>query len=186
MSTVFALTTLYNEIQAMFIREGTTANMSFGVREPPKQLNQGFGRANRIVFEPGAAGKLGEYAAARRPGRNPKPLMTLLEKATIYVWGFDINAPNDEMAQYEVCRLTHDAIIRAIIISAKKTDQYYTISDPEWIFDKTERLFGYELKFVLTVGSMIPDHEWVETSPTVPRETDIMVFPSGDVTPNTP
>ena len=154
MSTVFALTTLFNAVKDDFESNGVTANVIFGRREPSKTTNQGPGRANRVVFSPGVNGRMGSYGPARNPGRNPRPIATLLEMATVYVWAFDGSAPNDEAVQYEACRLLHDAVVASIYRAAHGT---YEISDAAWVVSRTERQFGYECTFTLALQGMIPD-----------------------------
>ena len=156
-NTVLALSLVIEDVRQRFIDEGTQCNVSFGRREKSKQINQGPGRANRVVFEPSVDGKLGKYDAARYPGRNPRPLRTLKEWCTVYCWGWDGTKANDELAHYTQARLIHDAVIRAIYLSVQSGHGTFQLSDPMILVDKVEKVFGCELKFTLEVSAMIPD-----------------------------
>lgn len=159
-----ALEKLYLDIVARFTTEAPSVEILFGWREPAKQLNQGTGRANRVCIVPGIDGKAGSYDGAKRPGRNPRPLATFNESATVYVWAYDASGPNDELKQWKACRLLHDAVIRALELSTRSetgANVQLEYSDPEWL-GPTERRFGAELRFVLDVESMIPDSPYTE------------------------
>ncbi|WP_156338488.1 hypothetical protein [Chondromyces crocatus] len=134
-------------MRQVFADESITAVVVLGEREPAKQLNQGPGRANRVVFAPGdESGGAGEYAAARNPGRNPRPVRTLVALSRVYVWAYDGAAPNSEEAQYEAVWVLHDRTISAIHRKAHGT---YQVTAPRWTNKVTERAFGKELVFML-------------------------------------
>jgi len=146
---------LVRDIREVFTEEGVTANVVLGEREPAKQINQGPGRANRVVFAPGDdSGKAGQYTAARNPGRNPRPLRTWNALCRVYVWAFDGAAPNDEEAQYEAVWVLHDWTVRAIHRKAHGT---YQLGDPRWHSSPKERVFGKELVFMLQLEVPILD-----------------------------
>ena len=158
MTDTLALEQVFNDVRARFASESPGVSVVFGWREPTKQLNQGTGTANRIVFEPGRDKKAGTYTKPRRPGQNPRPLKTLVEFATVYVWAYDSDAPNDEMLQWKACRLLHDSVIRAVELSARGANANLPVvySDPEWL-GPNERRHGAELRFTLQLESQIPD-----------------------------
>lgn len=166
MAEELALLLLYDDVAARFAAEAPTIQCSFGWREPTKQINQGAGGAARVVFEPGVERKAGKYTGARRPGRNPRPLRTMLESCTVRCWAFDASAPNDERAQYRAARLLHDATVRAIELSmrskalANLNPEPFT--DPKWVGDGVERQFGAELQFTLQLESIVPDTPYDE------------------------
>lgn len=174
----FALTTLVADVKALFTSEGNTANVVFGKRESTKQINQGTGRANRVVFSPGdPAGKAGSYTGAKVTRKGPsfagrkasKSLGTFLEKATVYCWSVDATtaaALNDESKQYDAARLLHDQVIRAIYRSPNVGHGTFKISGPQWVQDKVERRFGAEIMFQLEFEAMIPDEPGLGPLPT--------------------
>jgi hypothetical protein len=193
MAIVYALPFIFDAVKARFFTEKVGCALVFGRREKTKQTNQGTGRANRVVFEPSVDGKLGQYAPARSPGRNPRPLATMLEQCTVYVWAFDGDAPNNERRQYEAVHQLHDAVVRAIYRAGYGT---FELSDPEWVSpENPERPFGAEWKFTLTVQSMIPDSAWQtvrggtnpDGTPLIEGEAEyVEVFPDGEFNPNEP
>lgn len=169
MTDTLALPKLYAGVQAVFTAEGTTAALSFGWREPSKQINQGAGRANRIVFVPGdPGGALGKNGPARYPGRNPKPLATLAELFTVYVWAYDPSFPENELVQYKAARFLYDAWYRAAYHAARGT---FAVSSAKWNIEKNERRFGAEIEAVCTIDAMIPDSPWPTPDDPVTAET---------------
>jgi hypothetical protein len=178
--TVLAVPTLFAALQDFFTSEGFNASLKLGRKEPFRQTNQGPGGANRIVLKPGDdSGKVGEYRAVQYPGRNPRSLKTFVEFITVYCWGYDATNPNVDSAHYEIARLLHDSLFRALYIVSRTTCKCrLEFSDPTWVEDKNEKAFGYELKFTLGVHSMIPDAE-IETviATAVPSLT--MIFEKG-------
>jgi len=165
----FALTLLVADVKALFTADGNTANVVFGPREPAKQINQGTGRANRVVFSPGdPTGKAGSYEGAKVTRRGPtfsgrkasKALLTFRERATVYCWAVDATTKdtlNDESKQYDAARLLHDDVIRAIYRSPNVGHGSFTVSAPQWLRDKKERVYGAEIMFQLEFEAMIPD-----------------------------
>lgn len=160
MSSVLAVPLLYEACRTAMTLEGNAARMSFGRRQPAQQVNQGPFGGCRIVWVPGKDTSVGTYAPAHRPGRNPRPLQTLLEYVTVYVWGHDATKPDDEMAHYQACRMLHDDCIRIMWHESHTTVptriHWY---DPTWVYEHLEKVYGYELKFTLEVSCMIPDEE---------------------------
>lgn len=146
---------LVRDVREVFAEEGVTANVVLGDREPAKQLNQGPGRANRVVFAPGDEnGGAGEYTAARNPGRNPRPVRTLSAVCRVFIWAYDGSAPNNEEAQYEAVWTLHDLTVGAIHRKAHGT---YQLSAPRWLNRNIERAFGKELMFLLQLEVPILD-----------------------------
>lgn len=163
MASDFALRLLFQDVKDRFALEGPTANVVFGKREPAKQINQGPGRANRVVFVPGdPAGKAGKYEGAKiarvpLAERRIRSLGTLRELATVYCWAYDFDAPNDEAAQYEAARTLHDYVVRAIYRSPNVGHGSYTLLSPGWAQKSTERKFGAELFFLIEFEARILD-----------------------------
>jgi hypothetical protein len=141
--------------------------VSFGWREPNKQVNQGTGGAARVVFVPGDgtnAQKAGEFRGARNAGMNPRPLATFVETLTVLCWAFDATDPNNERHQYRAARLLTDAVVVAIQLAwrgeaANLPGVSVGLTDPEWVLKDVERRFGCELRFRVTVESLVLDTE---------------------------
>ncbi|WP_437606258.1 hypothetical protein WMF20_35400 [Sorangium sp. So ce834] len=141
-----SLTALYRHVQERLEVAGVTAEVRFGRREPAKQINQGVGRANRVVFSPGDdGGGLGGYEAPVKPGRNPRPIWDWLLVARVYVWAYDGSAPNDEALQWDAVTELHDLVLEAI---HSYTAGFYQPSSPR-VLGTTERRFGEEIVFLL-------------------------------------
>jgi hypothetical protein len=172
---------IFDFVGALFTAEATTASLVFGNRETAKQLNQGPGRANRVVFAP--EGKAGGFVSARAPGRNPRPLCTFVEVVTVYVHAVDTTALNDQRAQYTACRMLLDAVVRAIQLAARSqdiADLPLKIGEAQWVGDNVERQFGAELAFALEVHCAVPDQAYPTqaASPTMGADLDV----EGDLT----
>jgi len=175
--SVQALSIVYEDVKQRLIDDGPIGVVvTFGRRERTKQINQGTGRANRVVFQPGddGSGKMGTYAPPRNPGRLPRPLFTLREIAYVYCWAYDPTDPNNEQLQYEAAKLLHDQVLRAIYKS-RVGHGTIQVKDPTLQAQKTERLFGYEIRFTLELESMVPDSPgiWPEATGVAPTAIDV-------------
>jgi hypothetical protein len=147
------LTPLFDSMVANLTEQGVTAAVVFGRREAAKQINQGFGRANRVVFEFGDPnGKMGTPEAGRNPGGNPRPVGRLAEIGTVYCWARDNDKPNDERAQYVACRALYGSVFQALRNAGFGN---LRMGDPELVADNPERLFGCECRFTVTFGTAI-------------------------------
>jgi hypothetical protein len=163
LADTLALEKLYSDVVARFTTDATfgttpsaaaaaaTAN-PFGWRQTSRQERPG----PRIVWVPGddRTGNVGEIAPPRYPGRNPRPLGTLVELFTVYITSQDPTAPENEAAQYKATRLLFDAWYRAVYLAAHGT---YTIDSVEWEIEKTQRRWGAAIRVVGSVQAMIPD-----------------------------
>lgn len=152
MADQFALTKLYDDVLARFTLEGTVVTMAFGWREPAKQLVQGA----RIVWVPGdyPNGDLGSVAAAKYPGRNPRPLATLMESFYVEIQTVDPTDKEDERKQYTATRALYDAWYRACYLAAHGT---FKVVKDNWINARKERRHGSAIRALCTIEAMIPD-----------------------------
>lgn len=153
MTVVLALPRLYDAVVATFAADaapGEAIPQAFGWREPSRR------GALRIVWVPGddASGDLGELGAARSPGRDPRPLATVRELATVYLEAADSSAPENERAQYVAARLLFDAWLRAVYLAARGT---FVVLSSAWVIDKKERRYGATIRVVLAIEAMVPD-----------------------------
>lgn len=152
MADTLALEKLYADVVAQFAADGTTADQPFGWRPDVQQVI-----APRITWQPGdASGSLGKMAPPRNPGRNPRPLGTLLELFTCVISAQDPTDPEDELKQYKLTRLLYDAWYRAVYLNAYGT---FSIERSDWVRVGviTQRRFGTAIRVVGTIQSMIPD-----------------------------
>jgi len=163
MTAILAVERVFELVRERFAVEAPEVSVVFGWRKPGQQINQGNGRANRIVFVPGDDEAAGAWVGARQPGKLSRSLRTFLEPCTVYVWAFDgENAANaaSSLAQWRACRLLLDATVRAIDLALRQLvgipdDQAYTKA--KWLIPEGERQFGAECRFVLTLMANVPD-----------------------------
>ncbi len=143
----------------------------FGWRQAPQQINQGSTGASRIVISPGdKAGKIGAYSGAKLPGRNPNPLATLGELATIYLWAVDAVDVTD-LGQYRVARRLHDLVVPILI---RKFKGRWALVSSEWLRPELERKYGAEMALTITVEAYVPD----DVDPTAPGGTVTSIKPT--------
>jgi len=154
-TATLALEHLYNRIVARTAERDASTACVFGWREAPKQTNQGSGEANRVVLQPGDPnGKVGELTGAKLPGRNPPPIATLIEIATLFMWGYDGTDPTSDLLQYRAARRLHDIVIPIVIRTFRG---HWKQVSSTWMKPETEQRFGAELQVVIAVEAMIPD-----------------------------
>lgn len=161
MADTLALEKLYNDVQARFTSEGTAVTMSFGW-DAPHRLPGAQTSVNRIVWTPGDPSQnVGTIAPPRAPGRNPRPLGTLLERFTVTISALDISAPENELVQYRAARFLYDAWFRAVYLAAHGT---FEVNAQRWLSKNPERMRGAAIEVVATIQSMLPDSE-LESAP---------------------
>jgi hypothetical protein len=145
---------------------------AFGTREPAKR-----GDTYRVTFVPGDdAGDAGEVRPARNPGRDPRPLHTLVETFTVYCEAFDNDAsgnPEVELLQWKAARLLWDGVIRAIYLSAHGT---YEVISTEHMTERSTRRHAWAMRSVIAIQSMVPDApSYVITPPSVVQTPTLQI-----------
>jgi len=148
--TTLAIPHMFDAVAARFALEGTEVPMVFGWRTPAQRP----ATLPRIAWVPGDDGKVGTIAPVRQPGRNPRPLATLVELVTIYCEAADASAHTNERAQYIAARLLFDALYRAIYLAARGT---FALVDLRWVDERKELRYGATLRALFSVEAMIPD-----------------------------
>lgn len=152
------LVALVASVRSYFEAHGVTANVSMGWKEPAKQVNQGAGRANRVVFIPSASnGRGGSIGATQQPGARrfgtvpndveTRALFDWERLVTVAVWAVDTDAPNDEEKQIEAVEDLFEWTIRAVHAFARNNARWGEVS---WLASPIERQFGRELQASLT------------------------------------
>jgi hypothetical protein len=161
-TATFALEHLFNRIVAETLLYVPPADpldpppiaCAFGWRAPATQINQGPAGAARVILSPGdPTGKIGSTDGADSPGRNPRPIATLHEIATLYLWARDATDASD-LAQWRAARRLHDVVFP--IIHRNFKGRWKELSKA-WLRPELERRFGAELQIVIAVEAMIPD-----------------------------
>jgi hypothetical protein len=163
MTTVLAITTLFDKVQQRFADELAAndghprVDMTFGWRAPGQV---GVVSGTRVVWIPGdESGTLGALLAPKYPGGNPyagkpRPIANLDELVTLEITGSDATNPENERAQYEATRLLYDRVVRAVYLAAHGTFRFVS---SKWITTRKERRFGAAIRLVLAVQAVIPD-----------------------------
>lgn len=151
---IFPIELLFDAVTARFATEGTSAANVFGWQRPGQQVE-----GNRIAWVPGdASGVLGATTAPRNPGRNPRPLATVVENFTITISAADTTAPDDERAQYRAARTLRDAWHRAVYLAMRRQDgTLFNITAEKWVTTQKERRYGAAIELTLQLESMVPD-----------------------------
>jgi hypothetical protein len=135
--------------------EGVRPVVACGWRQRNWQVNQGPGRANRVVVFPGslsgAGGKLLNVRRAGpreiagdepgRPAGHIRPLREWDRVIGISVWAYDGSARTDELVQADAAEALFEEVVRAIHTTAFATA---IMSDVQWTVP-TERSFGQEI-----------------------------------------
>ena len=148
------LTALVDSVRTYFEARNVTANVSIGWKEASKQVNQGAGRANRVVFIPSdPSGRGGKLVGAHQPGMRTfgsptkdasvRALYTWERQLVVSVWAVATDAPNDEERQVEAVENLFEWTIRAVHAFAFVNAQW---GDVNWLAAPIERQFGRELQ----------------------------------------
>lgn len=174
-----SLDALFDFVVARLADSSPSTSIVFGEREIAKQINQGTGRANRVVFAPGdEGGALGSYEPPARPGmrsavgatnQRARSLWDWRLAARVYVWAYDGTAAEDERAQWRAMVELHDLVVEAIHAFAPG---HYAIRAPRATGKTIERRFGRETMFIL---------EYAQPVVAAPRATTGEVTGSGSV-----
>lgn len=161
----------------------------FGWREYSKQINQGPGGANRIVFLPGDGtdgGADGEFSGPLNvgprdlilppavgvdapPGLRGRHLFDWRRHATISVWGADPARPQDDAASYEAV----DRLVEDLLQGLQGTiPGLYKLGAPSWAKGQLDQLYGRELLLPLQLKATVFDipSATVAPSPVINRD----------------
>jgi hypothetical protein len=165
-------------VASFFAANGITAVVDVGWRKRDRQINQGPGGANRVVFTPSNDdGDGGSMGPVRFPGnRNVRdavdspPVATIRSLASwerlvlVSVWGVDSTDQQNESAQIEATETLLEWVVRAVH-SAPGAFAAASFGKVKWT-PPPERSFGLEARVELTFSQPIYD---------VPRN---LVYPS--------
>ena len=152
---------LVDGVAAYLSEKGVTAVVDRGWKARAKQINQGPGRANRVVFmgskPDGSAGLIlnPRQVGSRHAGGDysVRPLSDWSRAVYVSIWAYDGDHPNDEGAQ--------DDAVYQLFAWVQRGVQSVAFGNAVWGATKftipTERAFGLELLVDLTFQHMIPD-----------------------------
>ena len=171
---------LFDSVKARLETDSPGTVVAFGAREVGKQINQGTGRANRVVFVPDDDGGLGDYAPPRSPGGNPRVIWELTNSGRVYVWAYDGTGPEDERKQFDACIRLHNSVVRSI---QRFASGKYKLRRPRNTSAVVERRFGYEIVFVVEICQPVPGVEAPDTGAVTGAGPVLFVGPSGSEEP---
>jgi len=182
-SEVLASHLLFDALKAQFAVDDLTTAFAWGRKEEAKQINQGPGGANRIVFAPGnETGDFGAVLAPDKPGRNPRPLATVDELGTFWLWAVSPDV-NTERAQDRAARILYDQWLRAVYLVTHTDGDAglgpVRIVSQHWNLDKIERSFGREIIVVVAIAAMVPDESFFETTEVDGIRANVPVLENG-------
>lgn len=156
--------------QLYFAEVGDGTTVAFGYRERAKQINQGLGGANRVIFLPGdpngAGGKLAP--TPRDVGRRElddgdgnhvatiRPLASWERQFSISIWGVDKDSPRDELAQAVATEALFEHTVRAIEGFVGTGGMNLAWGAVTWTVTK-ENAFGTELLVGLALAHPLLD-----------------------------
>lgn len=170
-----ALAALFKATRAAFATDAVAIPNEFGWRTPTYNSKAIDGR---VCWTPGdPQGEAGVIGPAVRPGRNPKPLATLVEQFTVYVYGANVSEKTEEIEQYNAARKLFDYWYRSAFNAT------YAIGDGgriallklAWVIEKKERPHGACLRALMTIESAIFDAPmaFVPTAPSAELNTGL-------------
>ena len=132
-----------------YLGKGMTVFATFN-RERFRQINQGHGTANRVVFLFGGDDddeSIGELEGARNKDTagdpyNPRSLYTWAKRGVVSIWACDTTKTNDELAQIAAIENLFEWTMRAIQETAAKD---FTPGRVRVSKDPKEQRYGVEL-----------------------------------------
>lgn len=165
---------LVASVRAYFAAMSVTAVVPpLGRKERTKQVNQGPGGANRVVFEMSdPAGKGGKLAAPHIVGARDivdadknvvatvRSLKNWERALTVSVWAADPSDTNDEEKQIEATEALFEWVLRAtnaFVASGASPAASLVWGDTDWTSTPVERAYGFELRVGLVFKHPIFD-----------------------------
>jgi hypothetical protein len=166
-----ALPALIRGVEAFFSTYQVEASVRFGWNERARQDNQSPTGANRVVFVPGEAtppdvlrpqraGVLDQIGEQNDLQDNPseRNLLWFHTLTTVYVWGVDSKAPQDELGNFKATRRLFRWTLRAIknAVDPETGDlvgfaNIESWGEPQWTVPPGMGGFGRELAFTFTM-----------------------------------
>lgn len=161
------LVALVTNVQSYFTSRSVTANVSLGWKQPTKQINQGTGRANRVVFIPSdTSGRGGKLVGTQQPGprafgsptqdTSVRALYDWERELLVSVWAVDTSNPHDEAKQIEAVEDLFEWTVRAVHYAAHNNARWGAVN---WTTEPVEHSFGRELRAGLTYRHPLFDTE---------------------------
>lgn len=154
-------------LHAIEAYEGTA--VEYGRRRLAYQVNQGTGRANRVLFCPSESP--GTFAPARRPGQAQgglavpgRPLATIDLPYEVHCWGYDESAPTSDAAQDQAALLLASAVVAGIYNSPHGGGgSFEVLQVPRFTPRPVELKFGAEFVFEYVLRVSVTDQPFAAT-----------------------
>lgn len=154
--------------------------VDYGRRKVTEQVNQGGGRANRVIFAPAKSPGAYDKMFARQPGQpvgggvdasgHGRPVTTLLLPYEVHCWAFDASAPNDELAQDNAALKLANVVAVALRTGMQGGHGAMQLDTGQFTQTPVERKFGSEFVFIYTLEVRVED----VTNPSVtPQAFDV-------------
>ena len=177
-----SLAALYAAVVAELATTSPGTSVVFGKRQVAQTVNQGTGRANRVVFVPGDGASLGTYTAPQKQqGRAGRSLWDWRVAATVHVWAHDPAAAENELTQWNAMVELHDLVVTAIHNFAAGM---YEIRAPRDASAVVERPFGCATAFVVALAQPVVATTRERTAGAVTGSgSTLFVGPDGSETP---
>ncbi len=165
--------------------EGTVVD--YGRRKVTEQVNQGAGRANRVIFAPARQGGAYDKLFAREPGQplggganasgHGRPTTTLLLPYEVHCWAYDASAPNDELAQDNAALKLANIAVIALRTGAQGGHGAMKLGTAQFTQAPVERKFGSEFVFIYELPVRVEDVTNPSVTPTQFDVTAKVPFP---------
>jgi len=149
---------VYEQVKALFAaRSSVRATLfKFGWKEPDKKV-EGMVES-KITWVPGdTGGKIGKLGMTKYPGEtnaSVRSIGSLSELFTVYVFAFDRESPEDELAQYKKARLLWDDFYAALW---RVGHGHFSIDDIVYSHKTLERKSGCEIRALISIICRLPD-----------------------------
>lgn len=177
-----SLAALYEAVVTELATTSPGTAVLWGKKQLAQTVNQGTGRANRVVFVPGEGDALGGYAPPQKmTGRAGRSLADWQVPATVHVWAHDASAAENELVQWKAMVELHDTVITAINNFAAGNYQLRAPRNPSPL---TERQFGCATAFVVAIAQPVVGKTRERTAGAVTGSgSTLFVGPDGSETP---
>jgi hypothetical protein len=171
---------LYDAVKAYFDEQAWDAAFDYGEKAITKQVNQGPGRANRVLFAPtGEGGDLGELVAPKYVGRQARAIFDWQIPGRVFVWAWDSSAPTDERKQWDAIQEPFERVLTAIR-KHSGAGGVYKPGKPKSASRVIERPFGVEIVFPLNFIQALVEAPATRTDDAVTSDGEtVLVGPTG-------
>lgn len=178
-----ALAALFKATRDAFAADSVAIPNEFGWRTPTYNSKAVDGRVCWVPGDP--QGEAGVIGPAVRPGRAPaRPLATLVEQFSVYVYGANVSEKTEEIEQYNAARKLFDYWYRSAFNATYAIGNGGRIAllKLAWVIEKKERPHGACLRALMTIEGAILDEPMTFAPATTNADLDTgLTKADGDV-----